>query len=142
MGKENSIVSLDIGTTKIAVIISELQESGEPKIVGIGTSRSEGLKRGVVVNLEKTVESIAQAVEDAELMSGVKVHSVFAGIAGDHIRSINSRGVIAISRSGNDPEEPFDLLGPPVDVHRYQEHCRHRQCQPEVVQRTVRVERH
>ncbi len=102
MGKENSIVSLDIGTTKIAVIISELQESGEPKIVGIGTSRSEGLKRGVVVNLEKTVESIAQAVEDAELMAGVKVHSVFAGIAGDHIRSINSRGVIAISRSGNE----------------------------------------
>jgi cell division protein FtsA len=102
MGKENLIVSLDIGTTKIAVIISELQESGEPKIVGIGTSRSEGLKRGVVINLEKTVESIAQAVEDAELMAGVKVNSVFAGIAGDHIRSINSRGVIAISRSGNE----------------------------------------
>jgi cell division protein FtsA len=102
MGRENLIVSLDIGTTKIAVIISELQESGEPKIVGIGTSRSEGLKRGVVINLEKTVESIAQAVEDAELMAGVKVNSVFAGIAGDHIRSINSRGVIAISRSGNE----------------------------------------
>jgi cell division protein FtsA len=102
MGKENLIVGLDIGTTKIAVIIAELQESGEPKIVGIGTSRSEGLKRGVVINLEKTVESIAQAVEDAELMAGVKVNSVFAGIAGDHIRSINSRGVIAISRSGNE----------------------------------------
>ncbi len=102
MGKENLIVSLDIGTTKIAVIIAELQESGEPKIVGIGTSRSEGLKRGVVINLEKTVDSIAQAVEDAELMAGVKVNSVFAGIAGDHIRSINSRGVIAISRSGNE----------------------------------------
>ncbi len=102
MGKENLIVSLDIGTTKIAVIIAELQESEEPKIVGIGTSRSEGLKRGVVINLERTVESIAQAVEDAELMAGVKVNSVFAGIAGDHIRSINSRGVIAISRSGNE----------------------------------------
>jgi cell division protein FtsA len=102
MGKENLIVGLDIGTTKIAVIISELQESGEPKIVGIGTSRSEGLKRGVVINLEKTVESITKAVEDAELMAGVKVSSVFAGIAGDHIRSINSRGVIAISRSGNE----------------------------------------
>lgn len=102
MGKENLLVGLDIGTTKIAVIISELQESEEPKIVGIGTSRSEGLKRGVVINLEKTVESIAKAVEDAELMAGVKVNSVFAGIAGDHIRSINSRGVIAISRSGNE----------------------------------------
>ena len=102
MGKENLLVGLDIGTTKIAVIISELQESGEPKIVGIGTSRSEGLKRGVVINLERTVESIAKAVEDAELMAGVKVNSVFAGIAGDHIRSINSRGVIAVSRSGNE----------------------------------------
>jgi cell division protein FtsA len=102
MRKENLIVGLDIGTTKIAVIIAELQESGEPKIVGIGTSRSEGLKRGVVINLEKTVESITKAVEDAELMSGVKVNSVFAGIAGDHIRSINSRGVIAVSRSTNE----------------------------------------
>jgi cell division protein FtsA len=102
MGKGNSIVGLDIGTTKIAVIIAELQESVEPKIVGIGTSRSEGLKRGVVINLEKTVESITKAVEDAELMAGIKVDSVFAGIAGDHIRSINSRGVIAVSRSGNE----------------------------------------
>lgn len=102
MGKQNLIVGLDIGTTKIAVIISELEESGLPRIVGIGTSRSEGLKRGVVINLEKTVESIAKALEDAELMAGVKVNSVFAGIAGDHIRSINSRGVIALSGSGNE----------------------------------------
>jgi len=102
MGKQNSIVGLDIGTTKIAVIIAELEESGLPRIVGIGISRSEGLKRGVVINLEKTVESITKAVEDAELMAGVKVNSVFAGIAGDHIRSINSRGVIAVSRSGNE----------------------------------------
>jgi cell division protein FtsA len=102
MGKQNLIVGLDIGTTKIAVIIAELEESGPPKIVGIGTSRSEGLKKGVVVNLEKTVESITKAAADAELMSGVKINSVFAGIAGDHIRSINSRGVIAVSRSGNE----------------------------------------
>ena len=102
MGKENLIVGLDIGTTKIAAIIAELQESGKPKIVGIGTSRSEGLKRGVVINLEKTVESITKAVEDAEMMAGVKVNSVFAGIAGDHIRCVNSRGVIAVSRSGNE----------------------------------------
>jgi cell division protein FtsA len=68
----------------------------------MGTSRSEGLKRGVVINLEKTVESITKALEDAELMAGVKVNSVFAGIAGDHIRSINSRGVIALSGSGSE----------------------------------------
>lgn len=102
MGKQNLIVGLDIGTTKIAVIISELEESGPPRIVGMGTSRSEGLKRGVVINLEKTVESITKALEDAEMMAGVKVSSVFAGIAGDHIRSINSRGVIALSGSGSE----------------------------------------
>jgi cell division protein FtsA len=102
LGKQNLIVGLDIGTTKIAVLISELEESGPPRIVGMGTSRSEGLKRGVVINLEKTVESITKALEDAEMMAGVKVSSVFAGIAGDHIRSINSRGVIALSGSGSE----------------------------------------
>jgi cell division protein FtsA len=95
-------VGLDIGTTKIAAIISETDETGKPKIVGIGTRPSEGLKRGLVINLEKTVESVASAVEDAEMMAGVKVDSVYAGIAGDHIRSINSRGVIAVSRSDHE----------------------------------------
>jgi len=102
MGRDDKIVGLDIGTTKIAAVISEIDESNQPKIIGIGTSPSEGLKRGVVINLEKTVESIASAVEDAEMMAGVKVNSVYAGIAGDHIRSINSRGVIAVSRSDHE----------------------------------------
>ena len=102
MADDNKIVGLDIGTTKIAAIISEIDESGQPKIIGIGTSPSEGLKRGVVINFEKTVESIASAVEDAEMMAGMKVGSVYAGIAGDHIRSINSRGVIAVSRSDHE----------------------------------------
>ena len=102
MADENRIVGLDIGTTKIAAIISEADETGKPKIVGIGTRPSEGLKRGLVINLEKTVESVASAVEDAEMMAGVKVDSVYAGIAGDHIRSINSRGVIAVSRSDHE----------------------------------------
>ncbi len=102
MPDENKIVGLDIGTTKIATIIAEMDESGQPEIIGIGTSPSEGLKRGVVINLEKTVESIASAVEDAEMMAGVKVGSVYAGIAGDHIRSINSQGVIAVSRSDHE----------------------------------------
>jgi cell division protein FtsA len=93
---------LDIGTTKIAAIISEADETGKPKIVGIGIRPSEGLKRGLVINLEKTVESVASALEDAEMMAGVKVDSVYAGIAGDHIRSINSRGVIAVSRSDHE----------------------------------------
>lgn len=102
MASEDIIVGLDIGTTKIATIIAEIDDSEQPRLIGIGTSLSVGLKRGVVINLEKTVESIAKAVEDAEMVAGVKVGSVFCGIAGDHIRSINSRGVIAVSRSDHE----------------------------------------
>jgi len=98
MGKDNILVGLDIGTTKIAAVIGEIEESEEVKIVGLGTAPAEGLKRGVVVNLEQTINSIIKAVQDAELMAGVKVDSLYAGIAGDHIRSINSRGVIAVTR--------------------------------------------
>jgi cell division protein FtsA len=97
MGSDNVVVGLDIGTTKIGAVIAEVSDDGEPKVVGVGTSISEGLRRGVVVNLEKTVKSISKAVADAELMAGIEAHSVLAGIAGDHIRSINSRGVIAVS---------------------------------------------
>jgi len=97
MAKDNIIVGLDIGTTKIGAIIAEIDGDEGPKVVGVGTSPSEGLRRGVVVNLEKTVQSISRAVDEAELMAGMEVHSVLAGIAGDHIRSINSRGVIAVS---------------------------------------------
>ncbi|HET6361653.1 MAG TPA: cell division protein FtsA [Gemmatimonadota bacterium] len=100
MSRENIIVGLDIGTTKIGCIIAELDSERNVKIVGVGTSRSEGLRRGVVVNLEKTVVSIGRAIEEAELMAGVEVRNVYAGIAGDHIRSINSHGVIAVSRGG------------------------------------------
>ena len=100
MSRENIIVGLDIGTTKIGCIIAELDSDRNVKIVGVGTSRSEGLRRGVVVNLEKTVLSIGRAIEEAELMAGVEVRNVYAGIAGDHIRSINSHGVIAVSRGG------------------------------------------
>jgi len=97
MGNNNVVVGLDIGTTKIGAVIAEVSDEQEPKIVGVGTSVSEGLRRGVVVNLEKTVRSISNAVAEAELMAGIEVRSVLAGIAGDHIRSINSRGVIAVS---------------------------------------------
>ncbi len=90
---------LDIGTTKITAIIAEPEEDGEGiRIVGIGTAPSDGLKRGVVVNLERTVRSIQHAVSEAERMCGKTIRGVWAGIAGDHIRGINSRGVIAVSR--------------------------------------------
>ena len=95
-------VGLDIGTTKISCIIAETKSPGELNIVGVGNAPSEGLRRGVVVDLEKTVASIQRAVDEAERMAGVPVKGVYAGIAGDHIRSINSRGVIAVSRKDNE----------------------------------------
>jgi len=102
MGKDNVVVGLDIGTTKIGAVIGEVDEEGKVKIIGLGTAPAEGLKRGVVVNLEQTVNSIIKAVQDAELMAGVKAESIYAGIAGDHIRSINSRGVIAVTRQDHE----------------------------------------
>lgn len=95
-------VGLDIGTTKISCIVSDMNGGDELRVVGIGNAPSEGLRRGVVVDLEKTVSSIQRAVDEAERMAGFPVRSVFAGIAGDHIRSINSRGVIAVSRRDNE----------------------------------------
>jgi cell division protein FtsA len=96
------LAGLDIGTTKICVIVAEVDETNQVNIVGVGTVPSEGLRRGIVINLEKTVHSISRAVEKAERMAGVEIKSVYAGIAGDHIRSINSRGVIAVSRKDNE----------------------------------------
>jgi cell division protein FtsA len=91
---------LDIGTTKVAAVIAQPDESGELKIVGVGHAPSTGLRRGVVVHLEKTVEAIRAAVAEAERMAGIPVRQVTAGIAGEHVRSINSRGVIAVSNGG------------------------------------------
>lgn len=91
------ITGLDIGTTKIGCIIAEAHGTDEINIIGVGTSPSEGLRYGVVVNVEKTVRSIKSTIEQAENMADVEVDTVFAGIAGDHIRSINGRGVVAIS---------------------------------------------
>jgi len=99
MAEARIYAGLDIGTTKITAIVAEPEEDGEGiRIVGVGTAPSDGLKRGVVVNLEKTTRSIQYAVQEAERMSGRTIRSVFAGIAGEHIRGINSRGVIAVSR--------------------------------------------
>ena len=94
--KENIIVGLDVGTTKICAVVGEVVEGNKIDIIGIGTSPSKGLRKGVVTNIESTVESIKKAVEEAELMAGVEINSVYAGIAGGHIKSFNSSGVIAI----------------------------------------------
>lgn len=92
----NLIVGLDIGTSKVVAIVGEVNSSGELEIIGIGSNRSTGLKKGVVVNIESTVQSIQRAIEEAELMAGCEIHSVYAGIAGSHISSLNSHGIVAI----------------------------------------------
>ncbi len=92
----NIIVGLDIGTSKVAAIVAENNGNDEVEVIGIGVSPSKGLKKGVVVNLESTVHSIQRAVEEAELMAGCEINSVFAGIAGSHIKSLNSHGIVAI----------------------------------------------
>jgi cell division protein FtsA len=100
--REHIIVGLDVGTTKICAIVGEVSSGALPgerphvKIIGIGTHPSRGLRKGVVVNVESTIESIKKAVEEAELMAGVEINSVYTGIAGSHIKGFNSRGVIAI----------------------------------------------
>jgi cell division protein FtsA len=90
------IVGLDIGTSKVSAIVGEIGSDGELEVVGIGTHPSRGLKKGVVVNIESTVQSIQRAVEEAELMAGCEIHSVYTGIAGSHVRSLNSHGIVAI----------------------------------------------
>ena len=94
--EKNMIVGLDIGTSKVVAIVGEIGPDGGIEIIGIGSHPSKGLKKGVVVNIESTVHSIQRAVEEAELMAGCQIHSVFAGIAGSHIRSLNSHGIVAI----------------------------------------------
>ncbi len=94
--EKNMIVGLDIGTSKVVAIVGEVTTEGSIEIIGIGSHPSRGMKKGVVVNIESTVHSIQRAIEEAELMAGCQIHSVYAGIAGSHIRSLNSHGIVAI----------------------------------------------
>ena len=107
----NLVVGLDIGTSKVCAIVGEVGVDNSIEIIGIGFHPSRGLKKGVVVNIESTVQSIQRAVEEAELMAGCQIHSVFAGIAGSHIRSLNSHGIVAIRDkevSSSDVERVID----------------------------------
>jgi cell division protein FtsA len=94
--KNRIIVGLDIGTSKVVAIVGEINPEGRLEIIGLGSHGSKGLKKGVVVNIESTVQSIQRAIEEAELMAGCQIQSVFAGIAGSHIRSMGSHGIVAI----------------------------------------------
>ena len=95
-GDARLVVGLDIGTSKVLAIVGEIGRDGMVEIIGVGHQPSRGLKKGVVVNIESTVQSIQRAVEEAELMAGCQIHSVYAGIAGSHINSVNSHGIVAI----------------------------------------------
>jgi cell division protein FtsA len=97
MPKNSYVVGLDIGTKKVAAIIGEITEDRKVEVIGIGTAESKGLRKGVVVNLEATTAAIKKAQEEAELMAGVEIDSAFVGISGAHIKSFNSRGVVAVS---------------------------------------------
>ncbi|MEI6457856.1 MAG: cell division protein FtsA [Pseudomonadota bacterium] len=99
MGKRtdrNIIVGLDIGTSKVIALVGELKPDQSIEVIGIGSAPSRGLKHGVVVNIDMTVQSIQRAIEQAELMAGVDIHAVYTGIAGSHVRSLNSHGIVAI----------------------------------------------
>ena len=92
------VAGIDIGTSTVRVVIGAPREDGSLDIVGIGKSVSKGLRKGVVVNLDATVETIRSAVEEAELMAGLPVQEAFLGVAGVHVKGLNSRGVVAVSR--------------------------------------------
>ncbi len=93
---KNLIVGLDIGTSKVVAVVAEVLPDGRHEVIGLGQHESKGLKKGVVVNIESTVESIQRALEEAELMADCQIRNVWIGIAGSHIRSFNSRGMVAI----------------------------------------------
>jgi cell division protein FtsA len=111
MGRRNSlVVGLDIGTSKVCAIVGEMTERGV-EVIGVGSHLSQGLRKGVVINIESTVESIKKAVEEAELMAGCEINSVFTGIAGGHIKGFNSHGIVAVKNkevSERDVERVID----------------------------------
>lgn len=108
--EKNLIVGLDIGTTKIVVLVGEVSPDGQIEVIGIGSHPSRGLKRGVVVNIEATVQSIQRALEEAELMAGCEIHSAYTGIAGSHIRSLNSHGIVAIRENEVTQADVFRVI--------------------------------
>ena len=95
--KQRYVVGLDIGTTKVTAIVSEVTEEGRLDVIGIGSTESKGLRKGMVINLEQTVESIKRVIEEAELMAGVEIDRAHVGLAGAHIKGFNSRAVVAIT---------------------------------------------
>ena len=112
--KEHYLVGLDVGTSKVAAIVAEAIDDGSIDIIGIGVVEAQGIRRGVVVNLEAAVESIKKAIEEAELTAGVEIGSVHLGLSGAHLKAFNSRGVVAVS--GANPEITHDDMRRAIDA--------------------------
>lgn len=108
--EKNWLVALDIGTSKVVALVADITEEGQLEILGVGVSPSRGLKRGAVVNIDATVSSIRQAVEDAENTAGCQINAVYTGIAGGHIRSFNSHGIVAIRDREVSPQDVEKVL--------------------------------
>jgi cell division protein FtsA len=94
--EEKYIVALDIGTSKVCALVGEIGERGQLEIIGKGTSPMKGTRRGNIINLDQAIEAVKKAVDEAEVMAGLQIDSVYVGVAGDHIRSVNSRGVVSV----------------------------------------------
>jgi cell division protein FtsA len=95
--EDKYIVALDIGTSKVCVLVGEVNDRGQLEIIGKGTSPMKGTRRGNIINLDQAIDAVKKAVDEAEVMAGLQIESVFVGVAGDHIRSVNSRGVVSIA---------------------------------------------
>ncbi|MEO8382297.1 MAG: cell division protein FtsA [Acidobacteriota bacterium] len=94
--EEKYVVALDIGTSKVCALVAEVSDRGQLEIIGKGTSPMKGTRRGNIINLDQAVEAVKKAVDEAEVMAGLQIESVYVGVAGDHIRSVNSRGVVSV----------------------------------------------
>ena len=94
--EEKYVVALDIGTSKVCVLVGEINDRGQLEIIGKGTSPMKGTRRGNIINLDQAIEAVKKAVDEAEVMAGLQIESVYVGISGDHIRSVNSRGVVSV----------------------------------------------
>ncbi|WP_010259212.1 cell division protein FtsA [Treponema primitia] len=122
MANDGLVVGLDIGTTSIRAVIGERTEKGTIEITGVGISPSSGLRKGVVVNIEATLQSVAAAIEAAEMMSGREVHACWTGIGGNHVDGVNSRGVVAVTGRSRDEKENREIG--PEDIVRVLEVAR------------------
>src|SRR5437763_14674652 len=94
--EDKYIVALDIGTSKVCVLVGEVNDRNQLEIIGKGTSPMKGTRRGNIINLDQAIDAVKKAVDEAEVMAGLQIESVYVGIAGDHIRSVNSRGVVSV----------------------------------------------